>query len=229
MKRKGHLLKWKLAVTIAALVPGYVFAEPPLDPSEKRNDMTLKTALQNRKTIREFTEDSLPKFVFDEILWAAYGNTHNRGDIRMRTAPSAMGAYSIELYFALNKFGSYRNGIYCYRDDNMEHVKPGDFLDTIQAVSFGQEFVSRSNMIAFMVYHPEKIEPRVGEKARDMARLECGHIGQNILLMATAQGLGSVPKASFDKEKLGNILEIEPGDEVLYMICVGTITKDTQK
>jgi SagB-type dehydrogenase family enzyme len=220
-------MKRRLAIVIlAVLASGLPAIAGQSHPKESRDDMTLKMALQNRKTTREFTGDSLPRPLIDEILWAAYGITHERDGIQMRTAPSAGATYPVGLLCAVRNVESLPDGLYRLYSQSLEPIEKGNLADRIGDAVYGQDFVAKSNLIAFMVYHPEKIEPKYGDRARDFALLECGHIGQNMLLMASAQGLGSVPKGAFDKEKLAAALELKPGDEVLYMICVGTIKKD---
>lgn len=49
------------------------------------------------------------------------------------------------------------------------------------------------------------------------------NIGQNLLLMATSLGLGSVPKGSFDPKAVGELLNIPTGQSAVYMICVGKV------
>jgi len=90
-------------------------------------------------------------------------------------------------------------------------------------MSWDQEFVSLSNAVFVMVYNPRKIESEYGNKSRDYALLECGHIAQNILLMATTLKLGSVPVGAFSQRRLSGLLDLKSGKTPLYMVCVGTI------
>jgi nitroreductase len=39
--------------------------------------------------------------------------------------------------------------------------------------------------------------------------------------MAAELGLASVPKGSFDKDKLAGLLKLDPTKEPLYMVCIG--------
>ena len=101
--------------------------------------------------------------------------------------------------------------------------KPGIFLPQVQKMSWDQEFISLSNAVFIMVYNPEKIEREYGNKSRDYALLECGHIAQNILLMATALKLGSVPVGAFSQRRLSGLLDLKADKTPLYMVCVGNI------
>ncbi len=176
-------------------------------------------------TVREITGGQIPSEYLDKLVWAAYGNTHNDGRTKMRTAPSAGATYPVELYIVVERIVGLDNGIYRYSSKAEKPVlmRKGIFLSPIRKVSLDQDFISHSNIAFIMVYNPQRIIDRYGRDSRKYAILESGHIAQNILLMATAFDLGGVPVGAFYQKRLGSILEIDENREVLYMICVGTI------
>jgi SagB-type dehydrogenase family enzyme len=52
--------------------------------------------------------------------------------------------------------------------------------------------------------------------------LEAGHLAQNILLVAQAQGLGTLPVCGFYDDRMHDFLEIDGVDEVcLYLLVIG--------
>ena len=51
--------------------------------------------------------------------------------------------------------------------------------------------------------------------------IEVGHAAQNLLLEATALGLGAVPLGGFDPAKMRRALGIPKGEEPFYVIPVG--------
>ena len=186
---------------------------------------SLTEAIKNRRTIREITGGEISSDCLDKLVWAAYGNTlEYEGDI-YRTAPSAGATYPIELYAVINKVEDYDNGIFIYntKKDQLDIVEKGAFLPEIQKMSWDQDFVSVSNAVFLMVYDSCKIEKEYGSKSRDYALLECGHIAQNILLMAAAAGLGAVPVGAFSQRKLAGLLGLKSDRKILYMVCVVTI------
>ncbi len=195
------------------------------DPKRKNENCSLIEALKKRRTIREITGKKIGSSRLDQLVWAACGNTLKYEGVVFRTAPSAGATYPIELYAAINNTENYENGIYIYnkKTEKLDIVNNGAFLPEIQKMSWDQDFISLSNAIFLMVYDPKKIEKEYGVKSRDYALLECGHIAQNILLMAMAKGLGAVPVGAFSKKRLANLLNLKPDRKVLYMVCVGTI------
>jgi len=181
---------------------------------------SLESAIKNRRTIREITGKSVPSDCLEKLVWSAFGKTLTyRGDI-YRTAPSAGATYPIEIYLFVERVEGYQNGIYIYNTDSekLEIYKPGVYLPEAQKMSWDQEFVSLSNAVFVMVYNPRKIESEYGNKSRDYALLECGHIAQNITLK-----LGSVPVGAFSQRRLSGLLDLKSGKTPLYMVCVGTI------
>ncbi|MEE9554695.1 MAG: SagB/ThcOx family dehydrogenase [candidate division Zixibacteria bacterium] len=193
--------------------------------NQRRISRPLEWVLENRMTVREITGGQIPSEYLDKLVWAAYGNTHNDGRTKMRTAPSAGATYPVELYIVVERIVGLDNGIYRYSSKAEKPVlmRKGIFLSPIRKVSLDQDFISLSNIAFIMVYNPQRIIDRYGRDSRKYAILESGHIAQNILLMATAFDLGGVPVGAFYQKRLGSILEIDENREVLYMICVGTI------
>lgn len=186
---------------------------------------TLEEAIKNRRTIREITGKNIPVEYLELLTWAAFGITlKDRGD-KYRTAPSAGATYPIEIQVFVERVDGYQDGIYIYDTGSecLKIFKPGIFLPEVQKMSWDQEFVSLSNAVFVTVYDPRKIERDYGDKSRDYALLECGHIAQNILLTATALKLGSVPVGAFSQRRLSGLLDLKQGKTPLYMVCVGTI------
>lgn len=165
----------------------------------------------------------MPRSKFDRLVWAAYGNTHNDGRYKMRPAPSAGATYPVEIYMVLENVETFRSGIYKY-DTKVEKPilkREGDFLASIRDISWEQDFIALSNVAFLFVYNPSKIIKKYGRDSRKYAILECGHIAQNLLLMAAQLGMASVPVGAFSIGKMRRILEISDSKEPIYMICVG--------
>lgn len=194
------------------------------DPKE---NYPLETALKTRQTVREFTGGRISRDILDDLIWAAYGHTHSDGSVKMRTAPSAGATYPLEIYLVLHNVNDYTDGIYLYdtRNERLTIVKEGEYLNDIYRASLEQDFILLGNVTFLLVYNPDRIVRHYGRESRKYALLECGHIAQNILLMAAARGLGSVPVGAFYQKRLGLILGLQKDREVLYMICVGTLEK----
>jgi nitroreductase len=52
--------------------------------------------------------------------------------------------------------------------------------------------------------------------------LEAGHAAQNLLLEATALGLGGVPIGAFHDARVRKVLALSDAEEPLYLVPIGT-------
>jgi SagB-type dehydrogenase family enzyme len=59
------------------------------------------------------------------------------------------------------------------------------------------------------------------QRGREFVCLDVGHAAENLLLQATALGLGAVPVAVFDQARIRAILSLPANLEPLYLIPVG--------
>lgn len=88
---------------MGALRPGPVLGDAArcieLPAPERSLAAPLMQALADRRSLREFRTDPLPRQVLANLLWAANGV--NRRDAHGRTAPSALGAQEIRVIAAL--------------------------------------------------------------------------------------------------------------------------------
>lgn len=188
-------------------------------------DDSLRSVLKKRSTIRKFVKSEFTGEQLKDLVWAAYGHTHTARDMKMRTAPSPGAKYAIDIYVTLENVNGFDNGIYHYDTtvENLMLLKAGKFHGRISDAALEQKFFQVSNVDIFMVYNPGKIVPDYGANAAKYCAMECGHIGQNILLMATSLGLGAVPVGAFDSSAINDILGLSDGQETVYIISVGAV------
>jgi SagB-type dehydrogenase family enzyme len=67
-----------------------------------------------------------------------------------------------------------------------------------------------------------RTEQRYGvERGTRYVHLEAGHAAQNVLLQATALGLGAVPIGSFSDSEIRTVLTLPEDHAPLYLIPVG--------
>jgi SagB-type dehydrogenase family enzyme len=188
-------------------------------------DDSLRSVLKKRMTVRKFVKSEFSAEQVKELVWAAYGHTHTMRDIKMRTAPSPGAKYATEIYVSLQSVSGYDDGIYRFDTaiDNLVPVKSGRFHDSISDAALEQKFFQVSNVNIFMIYNSGKIVPDYGANAAKYCAMECGHIGQNVLLMATSLGLGAVPVGAFDSSAINDILGLSEGLETVYIISIGAV------
>ncbi len=183
-------------------------------PLPTTSGVVLETALERRRSVREFAADTLTEAVIGQLLWAAQGIT---GEPVGRTAPSAGALYPIEL-FALTPGRSLH---YVADGHRGEVLTESDLRPALMAASGGQEAVGNAPLVVVIVGVPERTAVKYGDRAPRYVDLEAGHAAQNLLLQAVALDLGGVPIGSFDDDEVGVVLALPDGHEPRYVLPVG--------
>ncbi len=89
------------------------------------------------------------------------------------------------------------------------------------ADAVGQDAARAAPAVVVIAGVPARVEPKYGGRAERYVLLEAGHAAQNLLLAATALGLGAVPIGAFGDDALARALDLPPGEETVYAIPVG--------
>lgn len=192
----------------------------PLPPPVE-NAVTLHEALTARRSLRDYTADSLATPELARLLWAAQGVTSDNGQ---RTSPSAGATYPLEIYIAVQRVTGLAPGVYHYRPQALgqEHdlrlLIAGDPLPRL-ALACPQRCVRSSAAAIIIASVTARTAARYAERAQHYAALEAGHAAQNVLLSATALRLGATPVGAFDYAALQAVYQSDA--EPLYVISVG--------
>ena len=72
-------------------------------------ELTLMQALSHRRTVRDFSEASIPLDMVNRLLWSAQGVTGAEG---MSTAPSAHAVHPLRLYVQAGRVSGLAQGLY---------------------------------------------------------------------------------------------------------------------
>jgi len=145
-----------------------------------------------------------------------------------RTVPSAGGLYPLEVYVVLQRVETIPDGLYHYdvRGHGLEPMKSGMLFDVLCACLAGQDcFVSANVVIVFSAMF-ERTLSRYGARGYRYILFEAGHAAQNLCLIATERGLGSLCMGSFFDTKLNQFLGLDGvGEAALYSVAVGYPTE----
>lgn len=163
----------------------------------------LMQVLNERKSTRSYQDKELTLQQLSDLFWAANG--FNRDG--KRTVPTSNNRQELELYVTM------KNGVYFYdaRNHLLKEVTKGDH----RAKAGTQDFVAHTALNLIFVSDLEKASNR------EAAHIDCGFVAQNVYLYCASEGLGAVVRASFDKDKLGQLFNLAPNQEVLLTQSVG--------
>ena len=218
----------RIMVLTAALVLGVTMMACPQDPPVERDadvielpepqrsgEMSVEAAIEQRRSIRQFTDQALTMEQIGQLAWSAQGITDEaRG---FRASPSAGATYPIELYLVT------ADGVYHYQPEQhaLAVLHDDDRREALAAAALGQGSVRTAPLVMVVAGVYARTATRYGDRAERYVHMEVGHLGQNVHLQAEAMGLGSVPIGAFDDGDVSACLEL-PGDHApLYLIPVG--------
>jgi SagB-type dehydrogenase family enzyme len=184
----------------------------------------LERALTHRRSEREFASSPLPLSFVANGLGAACGLTQSDTSPPRRAAPSAGGLYPVETYLAALNVEGIDPALYHYRSlsHELEFLRPLSGPAELRPV-LCQGFWGITPAIAILLAaRLPRVQQKYSDRGYRFALLECGHIAQNLLLVATAEGFASIPVGGFVDDEMNRFLGIDGRDEVgLYMILVG--------
>ncbi len=194
----------------------------------KTTTLSIEEAILYRRSIREYTGEPITIKQLSMILWSAQGITNTKW--RFRAAPSAGATYPIEVYVVVGKNtvlidnNTYlKPGIYKYNvyRHSLVLVKEGDYRRELMEAALNQKWVGDAAVDIVLCAVYERTTSHYGERGIRYVHIEVGHIGQNIYLMATSLGLGTVAVGAFHDDRVASIIGAEQNEHPVYIMPVG--------
>lgn len=177
--------------------------------------LSLEEAIRRRRSVRELASRPLATDEIGQLVWAAQGITDRVHG--MRAAPSAGALYPLELYVVQ------ADGLYRYQPltHALHRIDPRDLRGALARATHDQPAVRGAPVDLVIVGFVARTGAKYGGRAERYVALEAGHAAQNVLLEATALGLGAVPVGSFDDSEVRGVLALQPDATPLYVVPVG--------
>ena len=193
---------------------------------EHAGQMSLGTAIAERRSCRTFSDApvSLDELAF--LLWATQGirlrldNGH-----AMRTVPSAGCRHAFETYLSVHRVTGLERGIYRYLP--LEHQLLFEFPvenleQKITRAALGQPFAGGAAVTFVWSVIPYRMEWRYGLAAHKVIALDAGHVCQNLYLACEAIRAGTCAIAAYDQQGMDNLLGVDGEEEfTIYLAPVG--------
>jgi SagB-type dehydrogenase family enzyme len=183
----------------------------------------LEQVIEDRRSIRSYSAQPIPLSMLGRLLYFAYGRTDPIGYSRAVASGGAL--FPLELYVCSLRVTDLDAGLYHYDPEHHQlHVlERGDFTRSLQECLFLEETDLPSAAMAIFISGVfERSTIKYGNRGYRMTLMECGEVGQNLNLMATAHGLGCVWLGGFLDDKLNDLLGLDGNAEsVLVPMLVG--------
>lgn len=186
-----------------------------LPPPCERSQISLEETLRRRRSIRAFDATPLTIDAIGQLLWAAQGITEKTAGLR--TAPSAGALYPLEIYVVMEL------GVYHYlpHHHEMTRTRDADIRKELWRAALRQEPVREAPVVFVIAGVFARTTWKYGERGRRYVYMEAGHATQNLLLQATALGLGAVPLGAFHDEQVEKLMKLPANQRALYLVPVG--------
>ena len=169
----------------------------------------------SRRSVREYSDQPLTTADLGQLLWAAQGITSERG---FRTAPSAGALYPLEVYLLTAE------GVFHYEPQHhqLRLMSQDDARPALYQAALQQEPVLKAPAVFVLAAVYARTVQKYGEeRSPRYVHMEAGHAAQNLLLEATALGLGAVPIGAFHDQEVQKALGLPADHQPLYLIPVG--------
>ncbi len=181
--------------------------------------LSVEAALATRRSRRAYAETPLTLQQVSQVLWSAQGVTDDAGH---RTAPSARGAYPFTAYLVVRNVTGLEPGLYRYNPSthSVEYIGVANAGDVLTAAGVQDNSQKAPAVIALAASYAKMAKLSPADPVTGTL-LEGGHIGQNIYLQIESLGMGTVVTAGFDAVKVGAALQLDPNEDVVYLIPFG--------
>ena len=212
--------------------------EKPFNPNAERFDLVppsefgelgnidLFSAIQRRRSRRNFGEDPLSLVDISFLLWATQGiRSRMYSGHALRTVPSAGARHALETYLCVLNIEGLDTGFYRYLP--LEHqllLKQKDFRagKRIAEAAFHQNWMATGAAVFIWTAISYRMEWRYGLSAHRVILLDAGHVCQNLYLGCEAIDAGMCAVAAYDQELTDELLMLDGIDEfAIYMAAVG--------
>ena len=206
-------------------------------PAPEWPTTTLKDAIAARLSCRSFTDRPLKPQELATLLKSAYGLQDRLliGDVEFlsRPVPSGGGLYALELYLLVQHIADIEPGIYHYAalHHALEQITAVDLPPhLISSLFMGQPYVAQAGVIVVLTAILDRSLWKYGDRGYRYILFEAGHVAQNLNLVASALGLGSLNLGGFFDSDMANLLGLDLEHEVpLYGVALGEPSSTDRK
>jgi nitroreductase len=205
--KKGILTICLSIATVCVMAQDIVKLPEP----DKNVPMTLYQALQQRKSVREYSSKDIDDMKLSQLLWAAVGINRPDGHL---TAPTAVNAQDITMYVC-RKDGAY---LYVAKDNALQKVSDKDLRKEIASA---QQFAAEAPISLVIVTDNAKFRGGSTNGPTISGAIDAGYVSQNIDLACEALGLVTVPRGTMDKDALKKELKLTESQNPILNHPVG--------
>jgi SagB-type dehydrogenase family enzyme len=182
-----------------------------------------------RASVRAFGGGPVGVDELSALLHAGYGATHAPEEVpdsgwRFRAVPSGGALYPLEVYVVPRRVEGVESALYHYDPlaHALERLRDDDVEPELREALIFRELLDGCAVVLLVTAMFWRTRFKYGLRGYRFALLEAGHLAQNVLLAATALGLGAAPVGGFYDRRLDELLGVDGVNESsLYAIFAG--------
>ncbi len=209
------------------LEAGHSMIDLPKPEDIDLGNYDLRKAIEIRRSLRRYTEDSLSLEELSYLLWLTQGvkSIDEKRHVTWRTVPSAGCRHPFETYLSINRVEGLEPGL--YRFAALEHkLVPlrldASFNDELTSACEGQRQVRTSAVTFIWAAVPERTTWRYSERSYRYLYLDAGHVCQNLHLAAESIGCGICAIGAYDDDAADALMGFNPPEMfVIYLASLG--------
>lgn len=229
---RSHAPRWARRgprPAIEGLLP--LSEEVALPSVEEAVGLALEEAIRRRRSRRDFLPKPISLEQLARLLYYANGITgaraaYGRPEYPLHAAPSAGGLAPIELYPVIHAVEGLEPGLYRYEPlaHALEYRRAGEFRREVVDLCLEQDFVANAAVVIWLGAVYERTREKYGERAYRYVHLDAGHVSENLLLEATALGLGACCVGAFYDDDVNAFLGLDGEREFAVLaVAVGVV------
>jgi SagB-type dehydrogenase family enzyme len=189
--------------------------------------MSLRAALSQRRTTRQFGSRPVALTAFARLVQGTWGRTGWLdggvfGRLLAKTSPSAGARHPIECYLLVWRVSRLPPGLYHFdvEANGLARLRRGDFRNVAVAVAGGQPWIRNAAFLCVMTAIADRVFWKYASSdAYRLFLLDAGHLGQTFCLLATALGLGAFTTAALSERRIERLLGVDGISEFPVYLC----------
>ncbi len=214
---KGERISWGEKVPLYKRYGGVPKVKLPEADFE---GMSVEQAIGERRSERDFTDQSISLEMLGQVLLSADGITYSGAGYDFRAAPSGGALYPIEVYVIAGNVDSLADGLYHFQvsDSSLELIRKGDFRESAHKAANEQDAVGSSPVTIILTARFDRSTVKYADRGYRYIYIEAGAISENVYLQATSLGLGTVVVGAFNDDVLNGLLGIDGVNEAALLL-----------
>lgn len=198
------------------------------DSWQNISNIGIISAIENRKSYRQFKPSELSLEELSFLLWATQGVRKVTKDGTVyRTVPSAGCRHAFETYLCIMSVEGLKKGIYRYLPIEHQLVFEKEYENVSSAIieaTFNQSFTGKCAVTFIWTAIPYRMEWRYHLAAHKVIAIDVGHVCQNLYLASAAINGGCCAVGAYHQELVDKLIGVDGEDEfTIYLAAVGKV------